>query len=146
MSGAELAWVAWSQRHAAIFGLTTDTDARMFQEWCALFTKAGFTPEELQEATEWLALHAPIGSLRSRADHLMMLRERVRGRRGEREQYEERRRHQEERLRRKERKTRSANVGGEAPVASKLSDVIKAMAQRQGISAEHTNGENGRCN
>lgn len=71
-------WQAWIDRHAAIFALTTEQDARMLMEWCGLFAAAGWTPAELTEATDWIALHSPP---RFRSEHLAALQERVRGRR-----------------------------------------------------------------
>lgn len=71
-------WQSWVEHHAAVFALSTEVDARMLAEWCGLFEKAGWTPAELREATDWVALHCPP---RFRADHLIVLQERVRRRR-----------------------------------------------------------------
>lgn len=67
-------WDAWSERHAAVFGLTTEPDARMLAEWCELFRSAGFAAAELDLATSWLALHGPP---KFRSEHLAALHGRL---------------------------------------------------------------------
>ena len=73
-------WDVWMQRHATIFGLTSDQDAGMLVEWARLFDSVGFSPEEMAQATDWLALNAPP---KYRTEHLAALQSRVRTARAE---------------------------------------------------------------
>jgi hypothetical protein len=65
----------WSVYHGDIFALTTKEDARMLLVWCELFLAEGYTPEELTEASKWLAMNDPP---QFRSEHLAGLTGRVR--------------------------------------------------------------------
>lgn len=71
----EPTWDDWAERHSTIFGLASDSDVAMLGEWTRLFASAGFTPREMMEASDNLALHdAP----KYRSDHLRELPARAR--------------------------------------------------------------------
>jgi len=124
MTEIEIAWDKWIKRHALIFGFHTDRDMQMLLEWNLLFARAGFTPEELQEATEWLALNA---HPRFPADHLALLSQRVRVRRGERDQVQEMLRRRDECRRKRE------AVQQQSECTISLSEVItQLVAQGKG--------------
>lgn len=63
-------WKPWVERHALLFGLTSEADVVMVREWANLFDGAGYTPAELLAATETLALTDPP---KYRSDHLNAL-------------------------------------------------------------------------
>lgn len=65
----------WGKFHGVLFGLVTDSDAKMLAEWAALFAAEGYAPDELQAASRWLALNDPP---RFRTDHLLRLQDRLR--------------------------------------------------------------------
>lgn len=51
-----MTWKDWADFHRRLFGLTSEADAGMLATWVNLFHRAGYTPEELQSASERLAL------------------------------------------------------------------------------------------
>ncbi len=52
-------WSEWADRHALLFGMTSDDDARVIDAWATHLQAAGFTPAEMIAATGWLAANAP---------------------------------------------------------------------------------------
>ena len=67
----------WGARHASLFGLRSEQDAASVSEWVDLFRKSGITVEELNRASDWLALHQPpkwasehLGALKSTVELL----------------------------------------------------------------------------
>ena len=52
-------WNVWIERHATLFVLRKDADLASLAAWAKRFAAAGMTPEELLDASEWLALHPP---------------------------------------------------------------------------------------
>lgn len=73
-----MTWDEWARQHFAVFGMSTQADANMLSEWQRLFASAGFTADEVAEATDWVATHDPP---RFRSDQLAALQARVRARR-----------------------------------------------------------------
>lgn len=49
----------WAQYHASLFGLHTDADLEMLLAWARLFEKHGYTPDELMQASDFMAIHNP---------------------------------------------------------------------------------------
>ena len=64
----------WAQRHAKIFGFT-EADYSMVLAWEGLFAAANYSPEDLADATDWLATNAPPAWPR---DHLKAIQDRIR--------------------------------------------------------------------
>lgn len=52
-------WATWIERHATLFVLRKDSDLDTLAAWAKRFAAAGMTPDELLDASEWLALHPP---------------------------------------------------------------------------------------
>lgn len=71
-------WDDWAAKHAMIFGLTSPGDAAMFGAWREVFARAGYTSEELNEATDYIAVNNPP---RYRNEHLGAINRRVTERR-----------------------------------------------------------------
>ncbi len=67
----------WAERHAKIFGFN-ESDYEMLLAWDGLFAAANYSPEDLTDATDWLALHAPPAWPR---DHLKAIQDRIRSQR-----------------------------------------------------------------
>lgn len=65
----------WARHHALVFSLTTAEDAKMLLAWGDLFAASNFSPDELTQATDWLAMNSPP---RFRTEHLKALQDRVR--------------------------------------------------------------------
>lgn len=63
-------WQDWVETHSRIFGLQSEADISMLVEWTHLFSSAGFSPEELDAASRWVAINAPP---KFRTDHLQAL-------------------------------------------------------------------------
>src|SRR5262245_15512746 len=68
-------YLEWAKRHAATFGLTRPQDEDLVLGWAAAFARSGWSVEELQDATAFLATRAPP---RFREDHLAALVARLR--------------------------------------------------------------------
>jgi hypothetical protein len=66
----------WALYHAQLFGLDSPAEASMLRAWVELFAAERIAPEELTEASKWLAVNDPP---RFRSDHLAKLMERVKG-------------------------------------------------------------------
>jgi hypothetical protein len=71
---SEINWTDWISYHSTIFALNTESDLNMLTEWARLFQMAGWTPTELKQASEWLALHEPPAY---RSQHLVALQKRL---------------------------------------------------------------------
>lgn len=54
-----MTWSTWIERHATLFVLRKDSDLASLAAWAKRFAAAGMTPDELTDASEWLALHPP---------------------------------------------------------------------------------------
>jgi hypothetical protein len=81
MSGTVNDWFdEWVLYHARVFGMDRDQEYATFASWRKMFLGAGFTREELFEATEWLAVNDPPAF---RDGHLRRLQQRIRGRRSD---------------------------------------------------------------
>lgn len=65
----------WAARHCLVFGLQESWQRDMVKSWESVFDAAGYGAGELDEATEWLAAHAPPSHPR---EHLRAVQERVR--------------------------------------------------------------------
>jgi len=63
-------WNDWITKHARIFGMQSENEMAMLAEWANLFTTSGYTPEEMAEASQWVALNCEV---RFRADLLPRL-------------------------------------------------------------------------
>ena len=68
----------WARRHCTVFGLLDPRQVGMVASWQALFDAAGYTAAELNEATSWLATHAPP---EFPSQHLGAVQQRVRSQR-----------------------------------------------------------------
>lgn len=64
----------WGKAHAARFRIDERKEAVTLFAWCELLATAGFTPEELDEASKWIALNDPPAKY---ADHVPKLKLRV---------------------------------------------------------------------
>jgi hypothetical protein len=72
-------WPEWVDRHASVFALTHPRDLTMLGRWVVIFDLAGWTPDELDRATDWLALNAD--AFKSRSQHLAAIKDFVKGER-----------------------------------------------------------------
>ena len=55
-----MTWTQWIAFHASLFSMQSDADAQTLGVWIDLFIKEGFTPEQMKEASEWVALNTEI--------------------------------------------------------------------------------------
>lgn len=71
----EATWSDWVDKHATIFNMTQEGQLLTLREWAQMFRKHGFTPQELIDASEWVAMNVEV---RFREELLPKLRARVR--------------------------------------------------------------------
>lgn len=70
----------WAEAHASIFGLISIEEIKMILSWQAIFSMCGYSIEELQEATSYLASgHSP----KYRTEHLQAIHDRIKKQRQE---------------------------------------------------------------
>lgn len=79
-------WKEWAVHHSRVFSLLSSDELLMVYEWTQLFHGVGFSPEEMAQATDWLALNAPP---KYRTEHLAALQSRVRTARAEKQRREQ---------------------------------------------------------
>ncbi len=68
-------WPDWISKHAAIFGMSQEGQLLTLKEWARLFDRQGYTPREMIEASEWVAMNSEV---RFREELLPKLRNRAR--------------------------------------------------------------------
>jgi hypothetical protein len=66
---------AWAERHCTVFGLLDARQMEMVASWQEFFDHCGYTADELNAATTWLACNDPP---RFPSDHLPALQRRLR--------------------------------------------------------------------
>lgn len=54
-----IGFAAWAEKHCTVFGMFDPKHVQMVASWQPLFDAAGYASADLDEATQWLALHAP---------------------------------------------------------------------------------------
>lgn len=67
----------WCLRHANVFGIANANGLAMIASWEDLFAAAGYSAADLNDATDWLATHAPPKFLN---EHLGAITNRIRDR------------------------------------------------------------------
>lgn len=65
-----MTWVQWIDHFASLFGVTDDAGWQTLDAWAQTFERAGYTPEELTEATDFVLVNVEVKFWRNAAPHL----------------------------------------------------------------------------
>ena len=77
---AKAGYLKWVERHASLFGFYSEDALRTIVDWAGLFQRSGYTAEELEEATDYLAFNGG-DKVPYPADQMFAMRDHIQERR-----------------------------------------------------------------